>query len=97
LAVTVVPTVAAPLIVGGELFDGATADRDTTAPAAPTTTSAATAAIASTERGDHFMRIPLSACSLAIAGQLGDRSGDYSPGERSSYGFLNASSRTARD
>src|SRR5581483_5559856 len=43
LAVTVAPTSALPLTVGGELFAGATCDRDTTAPATPATTRPATA------------------------------------------------------
>src|SRR5437868_15180656 len=81
-AVAVVPTVAAPLIVGGELFDGATAERDVTAPAALTTTRPATAAIATTRRRE-FISVPLSArCRL----QLGERGGDYSCRARTSYG-----------
>jgi len=56
LAVTVLPTAAVPLIVGGELFDGATVERETTAPAVPATTSAERPTLMSTRRADHFIR-----------------------------------------
>src|SRR5579885_319553 len=50
LAVTVLPTAALPVIVGSELFDGATADRVVAAPATPATPSPQTATAASTPR-----------------------------------------------
>jgi hypothetical protein len=46
-AVSVLPTLTWPLIDGRELFDGAAAEREPTAPAAPTATSAENAAATS--------------------------------------------------